>query len=470
MIPPPFQLPDGELLTPPTGHQPVGARPLPLVWVAVAGILALMAIGSLLVIVSPPGISGDQLKIHRALADAETDLGLTVVEPGSEKLKEVIAGLDSLKIEDPAAKGTLARALLILRQTDNSQQTADFTGLNDTVGSSDDALTPGADSAEVIGKINDALRKLYASAPPTREEAAKIADLLAQNDARWPMDLAVARARSLAGGEKPKQDVGRAAMVGVIGFAALAIGVACLALIFVKPKPLGQPVQGSKADGDWLGMRFLIYLGAMLGVGTLAAMLGMDGETIDTTTILLLTDLGMIAAVYLIVRLPLGGRSYTLKDIGLRSENVWQDVLYGLIAFFANLPAVLALAAFGMLFLRWIPSGGHPIQGDLLDTSKLPLLILAAGPLTAFVEEVGFRGLLFQGLALRLRLWPAIILAGFGFAMIHPQGGALWPALAWIGGMAAYLTHQRKSLIPSIVMHACHNTALILFFVVATGG
>jgi membrane protease YdiL (CAAX protease family) len=49
--------------------------------------------------------------------------------------------------------------------------------------------------------------------------------------------------------------------------------------------------------------------------------------------------------------------------------------------------------------------------------------------------------------------------------MIHPQGGALWPVLAWIGGMAAYLTYRRQSLIPAIVMHACHNTTIILFSV-----
>jgi membrane protease YdiL (CAAX protease family) len=68
-------------------------------------------------------------------------------------------------------------------------------------------------------------------------------------------------------------------------------------------------------------------------------------------------------------------------------------------------------------------------------------------------------------MALRFRPWPAIILSSLAFAMIHPQGGALWPVLAWIGGMAAYLTYRRQSLIPAIVMHACHNTTIILISV-----
>ena len=76
--------------------------------------------------------------------------------------------------------------------------------------------------------------------------------------------------------------------------------------------------------------------------------------------------------------------------------------------------------------------------------------------------EIAFRGLLFQGLALRFRVWPAIFISAMGFAMIHPQGGMLWPSLAWVGGMAAYLTYRQSSLIPAIVMHALHNTTLIL--------
>jgi membrane protease YdiL (CAAX protease family) len=125
----------------------------------------------------------------------------------------------------------------------------------------------------------------------------------------------------------------------------------------------------------------------------------------------------------------------------------------------------MLLIIFGQHFLRWIPSGGHPMQTEILAGPNLPLMILTAGPLTAIMEELAFRGVLFQGMALRFRPWPAIILSSLAFAMIHPQGGALWPVLAWIGGMAAYLTYRRQSLIPAIVMHACHNTTIILISV-----
>jgi membrane protease YdiL (CAAX protease family) len=48
------------------------------------------------------------------------------------------------------------------------------------------------------------------------------------------------------------------------------------------------------------------------------------------------------------------------------------------------------------------------------------------------------------------------------FAMVHPTGVPAWPALAAIGAMAALLTFQTRSLVPSIVMHAVHNGTLLL--------
>jgi len=421
---------------------------------------------TLFAILNPPGLSGEQLKIRRALAEAETEWGLLPSGPSKEEVAEIVKEIEAVDVTTEAAKGTLARALLILRQELDPQAPPNFDGMSDFLGESDDALTPGATSTKELADLNQALREVYRGDALTPEDRRRIEKTLTANDARWPLDIAASRLNRRVGSSNSAE---RMAGVGIAGFVALALGVLALGLIFVKPKPLGIPVKGSPAEGDRFGIRFLLFIAVMLGVGIVVASFPAANVEMSQAVMLFVTQAVMIPAVLFIAWLPLGGRSYSPSQLGLRSENFGKDCLYGIIAFFANLPAVLALALFGLIFLRWIPSGGHPIQSEMGDIGQLPLLILAVGPLTAFVEEVGFRGMLFQGLALRYKIWPAILLSGFGFAMIHPQGGALWPALAWIGGMAAYLTYQRASLIPSIVMHALHNSALILFYVFASG-
>jgi len=427
-----------------------------------------MTLASLLAIIRPPGIEGEQLTVHTALRNAESDWGLLPSGPGNAKIAEIIEGLRRIQLHDAATKGTMARAILVLNNELNPHADPNLIGLLDVLSKDGDALSPNAESSEDIAKLNAALRKLYSAKQLSEEEADHIVDVITSNGARWPLDLAAEHARALSRKPDSSFDLQQQTALGIAGFAAIVVGVVALIFIILMPKALGTPIQGTPAVGDDLGLRFLIFLGTMmmgsLPVGALVMM-----ELMSETTALLVLEIMLIAAVALIVWLPIGGRSYSLKDIGLRSDSIGKDLLYGGAAFLANIPVTLVLALLGLTLLRWIPSGGHPIQNDLLAGESLWVLVITAGPLTALMEELTFRGLLFQGLSLRLRLWPAIAISGLAFAMIHPQGGALWPALAWIGGMAAYLTYRRKSLVPAIFMHTLHNSFLILLVSFTTG-
>jgi membrane protease YdiL (CAAX protease family) len=439
---------------------------MPWVWVAIAAIIAFITFGALFAIVNPPGISGEQHNIHLALGKAENDWGLLPAGPGKEQAKKIIADLEGVELRSKAARGTMARVLLILRQQADPADVPDFGSLNAVKDRSADALTPRADSARQLAEVNDALRELYTAEKLSQPQAEELADKLGDYGARWPMDLAAMRALELS--DKKGGVTARQAGVVIVALGLFLGGIVSLLLILVKPKPKGLPVNGSSGTGDSLGVRFLLFVIAFVGASFVAGMLMALGVS-DERASLLIVEIVLIAFVLAILRLPINGRAFTPAEIGLKSTSVAGDVGYGLLGFLANLPVIAALAWFGMEFLRWIPSGGHPIENQLLDMSNLPLLILTAGPITAVLEELTFRGLLFQGLAQKMRVWPAVVLSSLAFAMIHPQGGALWLSLAWVGGMAAYLTYQRKSLVPAIVMHACHNTTLILLAAYASG-
>ena len=429
---------------------PTIEQPLPCVWVVFAAVISFICFGSLVAIVRPPGMDEDQLRIHRILSSAEMDQGISAMTPNKEAIDRAIAELKALSIEDPAAKGTRARALVVLRHLSDPKTAPNFSGLTDDFGDSDDALTRSAESKEDIAKANEARRKLVGTPNLTDQDREAAAKTLAELGARWPLDAA-------ARGPVNAQTVTTEAMLGAFAFlGVLLIGTGCLAWV-VMSKGINQvPLAGTAATGDNLGARFLVFMlvFSFAGSAIAAVLAGSSFTMVAVTGTLALT-------MFAIIGLTIKGRSFNSRQIGLRSDNLRLDIAYGVAAFFANIPVLIILILAGMFLLRWIPSGGHPLQYEMFS-SNIVLVVLAVGPLTGFVEEVAFRGFLFQGLALRWGMWPGLLLSSLGFAMIHPQGGALWLVLGWIGGMGAYLTYKRRSLIPAIIMHAIHNSAIVL--------
>ena len=78
------------------------------------------------------------------------------------------------------------------------------------------------------------------------------------------------------------------------------------------------------------------------------------------------------------------------------------------------------------------------------------------------VEEHIFRGWIFPALSKLLNsVWAGGVVSSLCFAMIHPQGPTMWPALACIGGTCCLLTHYTRSLWPGMILHAVHNGLLV---------
>lgn len=91
-----------------------------------------------------------------------------------------------------------------------------------------------------------------------------------------------------------------------------------------------------------------------------------------------------------------------------------------------------------------------------------PVVILGA-PLG---EELLFRGFLYRGLRRRFSVWPAALISGLVFGVIHisPESGRqaaataiLVPALSLLGVALAHLYERRKSLVAPIAGHAAFN-------------
>jgi uncharacterized protein len=86
-------------------------------------------------------------------------------------------------------------------------------------------------------------------------------------------------------------------------------------------------------------------------------------------------------------------------------------------------------------------------------------LIVVAAPIT---EELFFRGFFFGGLRSRWSLWPAAIVSGALFGLVHaPTGPTAAIPLAGLGVGLAWLYEKTGSIWPSITAHLLNNALAI---------
>ena len=93
------------------------------------------------------------------------------------------------------------------------------------------------------------------------------------------------------------------------------------------------------------------------------------------------------------------------------------------------------------------------------------LLIVVLAPLA---EELFFRGFFFAGLRSRLSLWPAAVVSGAVFGLVHaPTGPTAAIPLAGLGVGLAWLYEKSGSIWPSITAHFLNNSLAITTVVVS---
>lgn len=99
--------------------------------------------------------------------------------------------------------------------------------------------------------------------------------------------------------------------------------------------------------------------------------------------------------------------------------------------------------------------------GGTLSTNDLWLLMLLIAVVAPIAEELFFRGMLYPLLRLRLSMWPAIVVNGLLFSVIHLLPPLL-PGLFIVGMVLAWVRERSGSLIPCILLHALQNGIVLL--------
>lgn len=259
-----------------------------------------------------------------------------------------------------------------------------------------------------------------------------------------------------------------AASIGIMLVAGL--GLALWALYAIRRsqgfwKPLGHPLQfmsALQADGNAMRVSLVLVAYSILPIFIILPLKSLLVEDALTVLSLLL----VFAGVLVVIRLRILGEALNLKEIMGDLSMPGQKVLWGIGGAIANAPVAIVLGLIGLQLFKALPTPTHPAVEELMN-SKSPFAVIVffftAVVMAPLIEEITFRGLMLPSISRVAKSIPkGVLWSSLAFACIHPQGIALWPALAGLGAVCSLLAYQTRSLLPSMVMHAVHNGALMV--------
>lgn len=169
---------------------------------------------------------------------------------------------------------------------------------------------------------------------------------------------------------------------------------------------------------------------------------------------------------------------YLLKPRGLTLRRAFglSFMQPGLRQFFMITLALLAMDMLGQLAIGWgtwkLGLGDHWAAGmqERLVFGPQATVIWSTINIvlwTPFMEEIGFRGLVYTTLRSRIGPTLAIVISAALFSALHLKSVAGFLSIFWSGLLLAYAYERYHSLLPGIVMHSAGNLlylSIILLF------
>jgi membrane protease YdiL (CAAX protease family) len=174
-----------------------------------------------------------------------------------------------------------------------------------------------------------------------------------------------------------------------------------------------------------------------------------------------LDTLGVVFIIYFTV----AQHGERLAALGLSLRHFFRNVFYGIAAYIALIPAlvlVLAGTAFFVSMIKYVPPK-QPVVELFLKETNAPLLfytsIFAAvfGPI---IEELFFRGFMYNAFKARLGVLGSMIVTAALFAALHSHAVGFLPIMV-LGMLLAYIYEKTGTLVASITVHMAHNLAMV---------
>jgi hypothetical protein len=209
------------------------------------------------------------------------------------------------------------------------------------------------------------------------------------------------------------------------------------------PTDLARALTGRYAIGAYL-----------CAVALIAAVVAAEKASNDMILQGALNIVGEALTITLLIPL-IRSRHLRPQDLGLRRTLAVPSAGY----------AVLALVGYLLVISLWvvlIPQTTLQVAHKLTAVTQRPgtvaaiLIVAALAVFAPICEEIFFRGMLYRSLRNRLSLWPAVLIAGTLFGLIHIFAYPLntIPVKIVFGILMCLLYERTGSLLPGIAVHS----------------
>ena len=172
-----------------------------------------------------------------------------------------------------------------------------------------------------------------------------------------------------------------------------------------------------------------------------------------------------ILSVVFILYFTVGQYGEKLQSLGVSLKNFSRNVWYGVVGYIAIVPVLvglLVLITFISNLIQYVPEKQAVVE-LFLKEKNAPFLIYTslfaaiAGPI---VEELFFRGFMYNAFKKRIGIFWAMMITAAFFALLHAHAVGFFPIMV-LGILLAYLYEKTGTLVSSITVHMIHNLTMV---------
>lgn len=161
-------------------------------------------------------------------------------------------------------------------------------------------------------------------------------------------------------------------------------------------------------------------------------------------------------------------RKYKTKLIalGISSKNISRNIFYGIIGYIAVAPILLTtliVISVVMNFMHYAPKEQAVVRLFMKeeDGGFLLYTVIFASLIGPIIEELFFRGFMYNALKKYIGIFWAAVGTASIFAMLHTYAVGFIPILL-LGLLLAYLYEKTGTLVAPMTVHMIHNTSMVL--------
>lgn len=172
-------------------------------------------------------------------------------------------------------------------------------------------------------------------------------------------------------------------------------------------------------------------------------------------------------SVAFIITFALKQHGEKLIALGLSLKNFVRNVFYGIVGYIAAVPVLVAvlLAIIALTnLLRYVPPQQPVVELFMKEenTAFLTFTSIFAAIVGPMIEELFFRGFLYNAVKRHIGIvWAMVVTAAF-FAALHTNLVGFLPIMI-LGLVLAYLYEKTGTLVAPITVHIIHNLSMVFF-------